>query len=156
MLNDAYWKLEQACSHTREWDRYLELNEREEKQHRTLCPDHVQPGLTKAQAVRYFAVKEIFERFGMPNVCTCGWQGANTTCPECGKAASAQKVFTATAEDFFHIWHSVFAAAAMVHLCKDRIWAEFDRLEMIEWLSTVDYVELNKDQRKQVLEEVAA
>ena len=154
MLDAAYWRLAGCCESTHEWDKYVDLNGQEEKAHRRFKPDHVECGLTKAQAVRYFAVKEVFERFGMPNVCRCGWKGANTTCPECGKEASPQKTFTPTAEDFFHIRHSVFAAVAIVKLCEAKIWAEFDRLEMIEWLSTVDYCELNKDQRQ--LAEVAA
>jgi hypothetical protein len=154
MLDATFWRLARCCESAHEWDKYVALNEQEEKAHRRFKPDHVECGLTKAQAVRYFAVKEVFERFGMPNVCRCGWQGANSICPECGKVASQQKVFTPTAEEVFRIRHSVFAACTIAKLCADKIWAEFDRLEMIEWLATVDYVELNKDQRQ--LAEVAA
>ena len=154
LLEKTFWRLAGCCDSTHEWNRYLALHQTEEREHRRFKPDHVQAGLTVAQAVRYFAVKEIFERFGMPNCCTCGWQGANSVCQDCGKNASAVKVFTPTAEDFFHIRNSIFAAVAMVKLCSAKIYAEFDRLEMLEWLASVDYVALNKDPR-QVREEVA-
>lgn len=150
MIDDAFNRLAGCCHSTTEWNKYLALHRQEEIKNRMFKPDHVQCGLTKGQAVRYFAVKEIFERFGMPNCCTCGWHGANSVCQDCGKNASPQSVFTPTAEDFFHIRHSIFAAVAMVKLCRSRIYAEFDQLEMLQWLSSVDYVELNKDQRKAV------
>jgi hypothetical protein len=149
-VDDTYQRLDGCCGHTREWDKYLSLNEEEERGHRRFKPDHVQAGLTKAQAVRLFAVKEIFERFEMPHVCRCGWQGAGSLCADCGGAASEQAVFTPTAANFFDIRHSVFAAAAIVKLCQDRICAEFDRLEMVDWLAEVDYCALNQDPRQEV------
>ena len=148
MLESAYWRLQGCCESTHEWDRYLELHEREEKQHRGFKPDHVECGLTRKQSVRLFAVKEVFERFGMPNVCVCGWQGAGSVCGDCGKQANKQAIFTPAAEAYFHVRGSCFAAVAIAHLCRDRIMAEFTGLEMIEWLAKVDYVELNRDQRK--------
>jgi hypothetical protein len=153
-IDDAFWRLARCCDSTHEWDEYVALNEEEERGHRRFKPDFVQAGLTKAQSVRLFAVKEIFERFGMPNCCGCGWQGANSTCQECGKEAGKQGIFTPTAEDFFVIRHSVFGACAIVKLCEARILAEFDRLEMIYWLCDVDYCALIKDPRE--VQEVAA
>ncbi len=150
MLDSAFNRLERCCESASEWNQFLDLNRDEENQHRTLKPDHVDCGLTKAQAVRFFAVQGIFQRFGMPNFCVCGWQGANSVCLDCGKNAQAKAVFTPTAEEFFHIRGSCFAAVALAHMFQEKIWAEFDRLEMIEWLATVDYVELNRDQRKVV------
>lgn len=150
MLGDAFGRLENACSCTHEWDRYLDLHRKEERQHRTLKPDHVTCGLTRAQAVRLFAVKEIFERFGMPNCCVCGWLGAESTCQDCGKVAQPQKIFTPSLEDYFSIRQSCYAAVAIAKKCEAEIWQQFDRLEMVQWLATVDYCALNKDHRQEV------
>lgn len=140
MLDAAFWKLERACAHTHEWDRYLALHREEEKSHRGLKPDHVDCGLTKAQVVRLFAVKEIFERFGMPHCCSCGWKGAESICQDCGLPAQPQKVFTPSLENYFSIRQSCFAAVAIAKLCESEIWQQFDRLEMLNWLASVDYV----------------
>ena len=146
-IDETYNRLSACCSGWYEWDKYVALNEQEERGHRRFKPDPMRAGLTQAQSVRLFAVKEIFERFEMPHVCRCGWQGDGEVCADCGGTASAQKVFTPQVEDFFSIRHSVFAACAIVKMCQDRICAEFDRLEMVGWLAEVDYCALNKDPR---------
>lgn len=150
LLDNAFYRLERCCESTSEWNKYLALHEAEERDHRQFKPDHIQCGLTRGQAVRLFAVKEIFERFGMPRICICGHKGPELICPVpgCERETRPLAIFTPSAEEFFHIRKSIFGAVAMVKLCSERILAEFDRAEMVRWLSSVDYVALNKDPRQ--------
>lgn len=128
LIDKTFWRLAGCCESTRHWEQYVALNIEEEKGHRRFCPDHIQCGLTRAQSVRLFAVKEIFERY-VP-------------------AHPGEKIFTPEAKDFFSIRHSVFAAAALADICGVRILKEFSEPEMAQWLADVDYCELNKDPRQ--------
>lgn len=124
-VDKAYWRVAKCCEHTHDWDRYLALVEEEEKGHRRFCPDGLKCGLTKAQAVRLFAVKELFERF-VP-----------------AHKSDGGHIFTPTAADFFHVRHSVFGACDLANSCELQILKEFQKPEMVHWLATVDYVKLN-------------
>lgn len=134
-IDRAFGRLCGCCEHTEKWDRYLALIEQEEKGHRLFKPDGLSCGLTKAQSVRLFAVKEVFERFVV--------------------AHAGEKPWTPEAKDFFSVKHSVFGAVAIADLCKAEIVKAFKASEMREWLDSVDYCELNKDPRT-VREEIAA
>jgi hypothetical protein len=107
------------------------LVEDEEKGHRKFKPAGLDCGLTKAQSVRLFAVKEVFERFVPAH-------------PE------NESVWTPTAKDFFSVRLSVFGACAIADRCHSEIRNKFTLDEMRHWLDTVDYVELNKDPRMAV------
>ena len=130
LIDKAFYRLERCCESTHNWDKYLAIHEKEECGHRRFCPDGVKCGLTKAQSVRLFAVKQIFERF-VPG-------------------HSGESIFTPQARDFFSIKQSVFAACALGADKAKEICAEFTEAEMVEWLAKVDYAELNKDPRQQV------
>lgn len=125
-IDKAYYRLAGCCEHTHDWDRYVGIIEQEEKGHRRFCPNGLRCGLTKAQSIRLFAVKEVFDRF-IPN--------------------ESGKVFTPTAADFFRIRGSVFGACAIAESCKAEIEKEFTDREMVLWLQSIDYAELNKDPR---------
>jgi hypothetical protein len=127
-IDKAFYRLERCCESSHDWDRYLALIEQEEKGHRKFCPDGIDCGLTKAQSVRLFAVKEVFDRF-IPN------ESSNTFTPE--------------AKDYFSIKGSVFGACAIVELKRAAIRNEFTDCEMIDWLHGIDYAKLNKDPRLQ-------
>lgn len=126
LINEAYYKLVGACEHTDDWDRYVGLVEDEEKEHRRFKPDGIACGLTKAQSVRLFVVKEVFDRF-VPN--------------------ESGKVFTPVASDYFHIKQSVFGACSIVERCGVEIAKAVPFAYMRDWLKAVDYVELNRDPR---------
>lgn len=126
-IDAAYWRLERCCESTTEWDRYIQLIQEGERGHRRFKPEGLQCGLTVAQAVRLFAVKQVFERF-VP-------------------AHSAERIFTPEAKDFFSIRADVFAACAIADLCRAKIRNEFADHEMLEWLASINYAELNKDRR---------
>lgn len=129
LIDSCFHRLTGCCEHSHDWDKYLALHEAEEKGHRRFCPAGVKCGITKAQAVRLFAVKEVFERFVSAN--------------------EPEKIFTPQATDFFVIRHSVFAACAIVHSNRERILNEFRLREMLQFVREVDYVELNRDRRAQ-------
>ena len=126
VIDKMYCRLDGICGSSHDWDRYIALIEQEEKGHRNFCPSHVRCGLTKAQSVRLFSVKEIFDRF-IPN------ESGNIFIPE--------------AKDYFSIKGSVFGACALADSFRAKIRNEFTDVEMINWLISVDYVELNKDPR---------
>ena len=127
LIDKTFYRLARCCESTHDWDKYMRLHQEEETGHRRFKPDRVQCGLTRAQSVRLFAVKEVFERF-VP-------------------AHSSELIFTPQAKDFFSIRGSVFAACAIVDLKGDEILKEFTHTEMSQWLASVDYCELNKDPR---------
>lgn len=127
-INDAFWRLARCCDHRHEWDQYLALHWEEEKGHRRFKPDHVECGLTRAQSVRLFAVKEVFDRWIVH--------------------PGNEHIFTPEAKDYFSIRKSVFAACAIADLCGDKILKEFPLPEMKHWLESIDYAELNKDPRQ--------
>lgn len=129
-IEKAFWRLAKCCESSRDWDRYLAIIEREEKEHRCFCPWGVENGLTKAQAVKLFAVQGIFERW-VPG-------------------EGAEKPFTPAAGDFFTIRASCFAACAVAQGKVAEIPAEFPIPEMADWLRVIDYAELNKDPRQAV------
>ena len=129
-IDKAYSRLSGCCEHTHDWDRYVALIEEEEKGHRHFKPDGLSCGLTKAQAVRLFAVKEVFDRFVVAHVGEAPW--------------------TPEAKDYFMVKGSVFGACAIAHKCHDEIRQKFTLDEMRYWLDTVDYVELNRDPRMAV------
>lgn len=126
-IDKAYYRLERCCESTTEWDRYVQLVRQAERDHRRFKPAGLQCGLTVSQAVRLFVVKQVFERF-VP-------------------AHSSEKIFTPEAKDFFHVRADVFAACAIVDLCRVKIRNEFTDHEMLTWLAEIDYAELNKDRR---------
>ncbi len=130
-IDKTYYRLARCCEHTHDWDRYIALVEQEEKGHRRFKPAAIDCGLTKAQAVRLFAVKEMFERFVPAH-------------------PDNEKIFTPTAKDYFSIRGSVFGACALADSCEPEILKEFLKPEMVDWLASVDYVELNKDPRMEV------
>ncbi len=127
-IDKAYQRLAGCCEHTHNWERYIAQHAEEESQHRRFKPGGLVCGLTRAQSVRLFAVKHVFERF-VP-----GQQGEASWTPE--------------AKDWFHIKPSVFGACSIAHECQERILAEFRKPEMVSWLAQIDYVELNKDARE--------
>ena len=129
LIDRTFLRLSAECSKLREWDRYLALIGEEEKGHRRYCPSDVQCGLTKRESIRLFAVQTIFERFAV--------------------ATPETTIFTPQAKDFFSVRHSVFAACAIVELARMDIQAEFSLQEMSQFLSQIDYAELNKDPRLQ-------
>jgi hypothetical protein len=122
-------RLEGACEHTHDWNRYVAIHEEEEKGHRKFKPDFVNAGLTKGQSVKLFAVKQIFDTF-IPN------EGGT--------------IFKPTAEDYLYVRRSCFAAWSIRSHCLAEIEKEFTKEEMIHFLDNVDYVELNKDPRQEV------
>ena len=124
MINEAFFKLDRACEHTRDWDKYIQLHETEEKEHRRFKPAGLQCGLTRKQSIRLFMVQRIFERFVSPR--------------------ESEKIFTPTAADFFTIKPAVFGACALAEACKDRILQQFGPNYMRNWLDEIDYAELNK------------
>lgn len=128
-IDKAYWRVARCCEHNHDWDRYIALVETEEKGHRRFCPDGLKCGLTKAQAVRLFAVKELFERF-VP-----------------AHKSDGEHIYTPTAADFFTVRHSVFGACSLAESCKAELLKEFSEPEMVNWLALVDYVKLNEDPR---------
>lgn len=128
-IDKAFVKLERACESTHDWDKYIRLIQEEETGHRRFCPDGIRCGLTRAQSVRLFAVKEIFERF-VP-------------------AHPGERIFTPEAKDYFHIRGSVFGACGLADVRGTEILKAFTRIEMSEWLLDIDYAELNKDPRQQ-------
>ncbi len=128
LIDKAYSRLSGCCEHTHDWDRYLALIEEEEKGHRCFVPAGLKCGLTKAQSVHLFAVKEVFERFVVAH-------------------PDNEHIFTPAAKDFFHIRHSVFGAVAIAELCHQAIYKEFKASEMREWLDAIDYAKLNEDPR---------
>jgi hypothetical protein len=125
LIDSTFNRLSYCCDSTRHWEDYIELHQAEENGHRKFKPDHVQCGLTKGQAVRYFAVKTVFERM-VP-------------------AHAGESIFTPEAKDYFSIRRSVFAAAAIADLCRVEIEKEFSPEAMSQFLASVDYCELNKD-----------
>ncbi len=129
-INAAFSRLEGACYHTHTWDKYVAQHEEEERGHRKFKPDDRVCGLTKAQSVRLFAVKTVFERF-VP-------------------AHHGERIWTPEAKDWFHVKPSVFGACSLAHECEKEIIAEFSEPEMVEWLANVDYVRLNRDPRQEV------
>lgn len=129
LVDSTFFRLERCCESTHNWDRYLALIEQEEKGHRRFCPEGVRCGLTKAQSVRLFAVKEVFDRW-VPN--------------------DSGSIFTPEAKDYFSIRGSVFAACAIQHERQAEIRNEFTDLEMVTFLRDVDYAEMNKDPRQAV------
>lgn len=128
LIDKTFSRLAGSCESTNNWDKYLAIHQQEERDHRRFCPDGVRPGLTAAQSVRLFAVKEIFERW-IPN---------NGT----------EQVWTPTAADYFSIKKSVFAACSIARDRAEEIQAEFTLDEMRHWLETIDYYALNKDTRE--------
>ncbi len=106
----------------------MQQHDEEEKGHRRFCPDHIRCGLSKAQSIRLFAVKEVFERF-VP-------------------AHSCEEIFTPEAKDIYSIRNSIFGACAIVDTCRAKIRNEFTDHEMLNFLADVDYAELNKDPRE--------
>jgi hypothetical protein len=125
-IERCFWRLARCCEHKDEWDRYLDLIKQEETEHRVFKPEGVQCGLTRAQSIRLFAVKEVFDRF---------------------VSRSGESIFTPEAKDYFHIRKSVFGVCAIVDMCGERITAEFSNAEMADWLSQIDYAKLNRDSR---------
>lgn len=103
-INSTYSRLAGCFEHTEKWDRYVALIEEEERAHRRFCRSGVSCGLTRSQAVRLFAIKEVFDRW-IRN--------------------ESGKIFTPTAKDFFSIRGSVFGACAIADLCGDQILKEF-------------------------------
>jgi hypothetical protein len=126
-IDKAFNRLFMCCEHTHDWNRYLDLIDQEEKGHRRFKPAGINCGLAFGQSRKLFAVKEVFERF-VP-------------------AHTGEKVYTPEAKDYFRIRGSVFAACAIGDSCATEILKEFSEPEMVEWLASVDYVELNKDTR---------
>lgn len=127
-IDQAYYRLAACCEHTNEWDRYLALIDQEEKQHRKFKPAGLSCGLTFGQARRLFAVKEVFDRF-IPN--------------------ESGTIWTPTAKDYFYVKGSVFGACVIADKCEEQILKEFKKPEMLDWLKSVDYCELNKYPKRQ-------
>lgn len=125
-IEHTFWRLTRCCEHKTEWDTYLDIITEEEKGHRRFCPDGVRCGLTLGKAIRLFAVQTIFR---------------------CWIAEGTSKVFVPQAKDFFSIRKSYFAAFAIADMCGDYILKEFPLPEMADFLSKIDYAELNKDPR---------
>lgn len=125
-IDKAYSRLSGCCEHTNEWDRYVDLIEEEEKGHRKFKPAGIDCGLTKAQSVRLFVVKEVFERF-VP-----------------AHKDDGARIFTPEAKDYFSIRGSVFGACAIADRCGTKILKEFCEPEMVEWLASIDYAQLNR------------
>src|SRR5215475_12732973 len=130
LINETFWKLERACEHRHEWDQYLLLIDRAERNHRKLKPDFVKCGLTVPQAVKHFAVKQVFERI-VP-------------------AHPGETKFIPKSEDFFAVRADIFAACAIIEMGHDKITKAFSESDMREYLDSIDYVELNKDRRQLV------
>lgn len=124
-INEAYWLIERACESDTNWERYLDLHKDEERRHRRICPDHVQWGLTSAQAVRLFAVKELYE-------IVTGEQ------------------FRPTCEDYFRVRGSIYAAWAIWQINGEKIAKAVSKEEAKAWLNEIDYAKLNKDPREAV------
>lgn len=126
-IENAFSRLSMCCQGDSNWERYLDLIDQEEKGHRKFKPNGVQCGLTFGQSRKLFAVKEVFERF-VP-------------------AHSGESIFTPSASDYFSIKPSAFAACAIAKDCELEILKEFTEPEMVHWLASIDYAELNKDPR---------
>lgn len=124
LIKEMYWRVSRACESTRYWEQYLELHRQEEKSHRRFCPDHVQCGLTAGESVALFACKELLEII-------TGDQ------------------FRPACEDYFHIRKSIYAAWALFKECGERLRGEITAAEAKNWLTLIDYAELNKDPRQE-------
>ena len=124
LIDSTYYRLERCCESSRNWDTYLEIIRGEEKNHRRLCPSHVQCGLTLGQAVRYRAVKDVFKVLNDP-----------TKAPE--------------VRDYFWICKSCFAGAALALERSEQLTPEFNDAEVSDFLECIDYAALNADPRTQ-------
>lgn len=122
-IDDAFWLVSRACESSSNWERYLELHRTEEKGHRRFCPDHVQCGLTLGQAVKLFAVKELYE-------CVTGTQ------------------YRPTPEESFLVRGSIFAVWSIWRDCGDALKAKVSPEQAASWLAAIDYAELNRDPRQ--------
>lgn len=134
-IDRAFWRVAKCCESDSNWERYLDLHREEETRHRKGCPNGVECGLTKSQAVRLFAVQSIFERFATSH--------------------DGEKIFTPVAADYFLVRQSIFAAVAIVNVNGLKLTEEFTVQEMSQWLASIDYAELNKDPRHQTHQEAA-
>lgn len=121
MISEYFYRLDRACESTEKWDTYLDTHKQEEKNHGRFMPSGTKPGLTHKQSIRLFAVSEIMKHL----------------------AGTAPKI---EAKDYFTFKKSCFAAAAMFDLKREEIKAAFTTQEAKDFLSKVDYAELNKEQ----------
>lgn len=124
-INEMFWRVSRCCESTHNWEPYLELHRAEEKSHRRFCPDHVQCGLTMGQSVKLFAVKELLEIITGEQVR-----------PAC--------------EDYFHIRKSIFACWGIFKDCGEKLRDNISAAEAKNWLTYIDYAELNKDPRQEM------
>lgn len=133
-INEAFDKLNAACEHRHEWDQYVNILERDERDYRKGhggFGGHPTCGITVKEALRFWAVHFVFERFV--------------------GSAGRPEPYQPEAKDFFSVRQAVFASAGIADLCRVEIQRAFTPDEMGAFLA-IDYAALMNAENKKGLD----
>ena len=117
LITETFWRMHRVCESTHEWDQYVDLQTKCERQHRSHKPEGIKINLSLKHATQLFAVRNVF-------------------------ACLANIGYQPQAKDFFSTKPSCFAAVAMAEMKRPELLAEFTLDEMNNFYKNVDYVEL--------------
>lgn len=126
MIDSFYSRLARVCEASSDWPKYMDLVQAYERDYRaswSKVPGIIH-GLTLGQCVRLMAVHQIFR---------------------CFVARPGETVRVPKAEDFFFTRPDVFGGYAIAKLMEAEIRKEFSDQEMLDWLTEIDYADLENN-----------